>query len=195
MSITAKQTEAVVDLIDSSQAPLLARPYFQDSDPGPIVAALAHVPEVLEVAMPFISALYGPSALPVRLKEIVVVRTSAHLECRYCIESHSVVALDAGFSCSEILGLQDLDDAVRERWSSDEAGEPALMAWIDAVAGTTGSVPKVIARDLRAWFSPAEIVELTLLIGATMMLNRFCTALGIVSSKETLERLRAEDLL
>ncbi|MDQ3218852.1 MAG: carboxymuconolactone decarboxylase family protein [Actinomycetota bacterium] len=195
MSITVAEPQVVVDLIDSSQAPLLARPYYQGSDPGPIVAALAHVPEVLEVAMPFISALYGPSALPVRLKEIVVVRTSAHLECRYCIESHSVVALDAGFSCSEILGLRDLDDTVRERWSSDEAGEPALMEWIDAVAGATGSVSKDSAGRMREYFSDAEIVELTLLISATMMLNRFCTALGLPSSNGTLERLRAEDLL
>ena len=195
MSITATLPEAVVDLIDSSQAPLLARPYYQDSDPGPIVAALAHVPEVLEVAMPFLAAMYGLSALPARLKEIVVVRTSAHQECRYCIESHSAVALDAGLSRSEILGLRDFGGPPLQRWSKRGTREPALVAWVDAVAGATGSVPKDIARDLSAWFSDAEIVELTLLIGATMMLNRFCTALGIVSSKETLERLRVEDLL
>lgn len=69
------------------------------------------------------------------------------------------------------------------------------MAWVDAVAGAIGAVPGDTARGLRAWFSDAEIVELTLLIGATMMLNRFCTALGLTSSNETLERLRAEDLL
>lgn len=195
MSIAATRPEAVIDLIDSSQAPLLARPYYQDSDPGPIVAALAHVPEVLDSAMPFLAAMYGPSALPARLKEVVVVRTSAHHECRYCIESHSVVALDAGLSRLEILGLRDLVGPALQRWSKNGTREPALVAWVDAVAGAIGAVPGDTARGLRAWFSDAEIVELTLLIGATMMLNRFCTALGLTSSNETLERLRAEDLL
>jgi len=195
MSITATQPEAVVDLIDSSQAPLLARPYYQDSDPGPIVAALAHVPEILDSAMPFLAAMYGPSALPKRLKEIVIVRTSAHLECRYCIESHSVAALDAGLTRSEIMLLRNLCNPAQGLPGGDETAEPMLMAWIDAVAGATGSVPKDIASGLRECFSHAEIVELTLLIGVTMMLNRFCTALGLASSNETLERLRAEDLL
>jgi AhpD family alkylhydroperoxidase len=195
MSIAAARPEAVVDLIDSSQAPLLARPYYQGSDPGPIVAALAHVPEVLAVALPFLDAVYGPTALPNRLKEIAVVRTSARLECRYCIESHSVVALESGLSSSEIKLLRSLDDSLHQRWSAKGVGEEALMVWIDAVAGATGTLPKHAARDLRQCFSHAEIVELTLLIGATMMLNRFCTALGLTSSDETLERLRAEDLL
>lgn len=195
MSITATQPEAVVDLIDASQAPLLARPYYRGSDPGPIVAALAHVPEVLDSAMPFLAAMYGPSALPARLKEVVVVRTSAHHECRYCIESHSVAALDAGLSRLEILGLRDLVGPALQRWSKNGTREPALVAWVDAVAGAIGAVPGDTACGLRAWFSDAEIVELTLLIGATMMLNRFCTALGLASSNETRERLRAEDLL
>src|SRR5680860_974926 len=125
MSIAATRPEAVIDLIDSSQAPLLARPYYQDSDPGPIVAALAHVPEVLDSAMPFLAAMYGPSALPARLKEVVVVRTSAHHECRYCIESHSVVALDAGLSRLEILGLRDLVGPALQRWSKNGTREGA----------------------------------------------------------------------
>ena len=195
MSITPAQPEAVVDLIDASQAPLLARPYYRSSDPGPIVAALAHVPELLDSAMPFLAAMYGPSSLPARVKEIVVVRTSAHQECRYCIESHSVVALDAGLSRSEILNLRDIDDPALERWSKNGTREPALVAWIDVVAGATSGVPAGTTRALRACFSHAEIVELTLLIGVTMMLNRFCTALGLASSNETRERLRAESLL
>ncbi|MDQ3661734.1 MAG: carboxymuconolactone decarboxylase family protein [Actinomycetota bacterium] len=195
MSIAVARPIALVGLIGSPQAPLLARPYYQSSNPGPIVAALAQVPELLEVAMPFLSAMYGPSALPKRLKEIVVVRTSAHLECRYCIESHSVVALDAGLSRREIMLLRDPFNPARDLLGEDETREQTLLKWIDAVAGATGSVPKDIGRGLRECFSDAEIVELTLLIGATMMLNRFCTALGLASSDETLERLRIEDLL
>lgn len=55
-----------IDLITAEHAPLLACPYFRDGDPGPIVAALAQVPEVLEAALPFISVILGPSSIPLR---------------------------------------------------------------------------------------------------------------------------------
>ncbi len=63
--------------LDAVRAPLLARPYVADADPGPIVAALAQVPELMEVTLPFISAALGPSAVDWRSKEIVIGRTSA----------------------------------------------------------------------------------------------------------------------
>ncbi|MEO6120537.1 MAG: hypothetical protein ABIW46_09855, partial [Acidimicrobiales bacterium] len=61
---------AGIDLVGAEQAPLLARPYYLGGDPGPIVAALAHVPELLEVALPFIGVALGPSAMEARAKEL-----------------------------------------------------------------------------------------------------------------------------
>ena len=55
--------------IDAGQAPLLARRYYQGSDPGPIVATLAHVPELLEVTVPFLDAALGPSVIDARTAE------------------------------------------------------------------------------------------------------------------------------
>lgn len=85
-----------VRLLGADQAPLLARAYYAEGDPGPIVAALAQVPELLEVVMPFLGTAFGPTAIPWRTKEIVILRTSSQLDCRYCIQSHTTVALDAG---------------------------------------------------------------------------------------------------
>ncbi len=62
-----------VVLITAAEAPLLAQPYFAGGDPGAIVAALAQVPEMLEVAVPFITVVLGPSAVDLRTK----VRTFA----------------------------------------------------------------------------------------------------------------------
>ncbi|HEV8116645.1 MAG TPA: hypothetical protein VGP53_10440, partial [Acidimicrobiales bacterium] len=64
-----------VALLTAAGAPLLARPYFAGGDPGPIVAVLAHVPEMLEVTLPFIGAVLGPSAIDLRTKEVVILRT------------------------------------------------------------------------------------------------------------------------
>ena len=82
---------------------MLARPYFADGPPGPIEASLATVPELLDVAVPFFAAVLGPGATSGRLKEIVIVRTSALQGCRYCVDAHSVVAIDTGLSVAEVL--------------------------------------------------------------------------------------------
>lgn len=173
-----------VRLLDAAAAPLTARRYYQDGDPGPLVSALATVPELLEVALPFLSAVLAASSLDARTKEIVIVRTSVVLRCDYCVNSHSIVALDSGLTITEVDGLRG--EAVPGL--ADER-EDALLAWVDAVAGGIGAVEDRVAERLGGSFADHEVVELTLLIGATMMLNRFCTALGLPTAPELTLRL------
>jgi AhpD family alkylhydroperoxidase len=178
-----------VRLIEAGQAPLLARPYYNRGDPGAIVAALAHVPEVLEVAMPFIATTLGASAIDARTKELVILRTSARLDCRYCTQTHTLAARDSGLSRAEVAALRGeapLDGAF------SRPRELALLAWTDAVAAGPGPVPPAARAALQAHFSDPEVVELTLLAAATVMLNRFCTALELPTSSNVLRRLAAE---
>ena len=89
---------ARVGLVEAAGAPLLARELFASGDPGPIAASLAQVPELLGPTLPFLGAVLGPSWIGLRDKEIVILRTSAVMGCRYCTEAHTVVALDSGLS-------------------------------------------------------------------------------------------------
>lgn len=187
MSLTAEPGGL---LIGVGQVPLLARPYYSDGDPGPIVAALAQVPELLEVAMPFIAGALGPSGIDWRTKEIVVVRTSALAGCRYCVQAHTVVALDAGLSLAEVCALR-AETAIEDGFADPR--ELALLAWIDTVAGG-GPVNDAARAQLRRSWAAHEVVELTLVIGVTLLLNRFATALALPSSAETLDRLAAAGL-
>jgi len=177
-------------LIGTGQVPLLARPYFTDGDPGPIVAALAQVPELLEVALPFIGAALGPSGIDWRTKEIVIVRTSALAGCRYCVAAHTVVALDAGLRSAEVCALRG-DTPVED--SFPDPREAALLVWIDTVA-VPGPVEDDARSRVRRFWADHEVVELTTVIGVTLLLNRFATALALPSSAETLSRLAAEGL-
>lgn len=177
-------------LIGIDQAPLLARPYYADGDPGPIVAALAQVPELLEVAMPFIAGALGPSAIDWRSKEIVIVRTSALAGCRYCVQAHTVVALDAGLSRAQVRALRG-ETAIEDAF--DDSRELALCAWVDIVAGS-GPVDDAARAALRRCWADHEVVELTLVIGATLLLNRFATALALPTAADTLDRLAAAGL-
>ena len=178
-------------LIGAGQVPLLARPYYADGDPGPIVGALAQVPELLEVAIPFLAGALGPSGIDWRTKEIVIVRTSAVAGCRYCVQAHTVVALDAGLSRAEVCALRG-DSPIEDGFS--EPRELALLAWVDTVAGGAGPVEDAARIQLRRYWADHEVVELTMVIGATLMLNRFATALALPSSTATVDRLVAAGL-
>ncbi|MDP9497453.1 MAG: carboxymuconolactone decarboxylase family protein, partial [Actinomycetota bacterium] len=142
-----------VALVDAPSAPLLARDLFAAGDPGPIAASLAQVPELLGPTLPFLGTVLGPSWIPLRDKEIVILRTSAVMGCRYCTEAHTVVALDSGLRAEEVRALRgELPLADLER------ARPAL--------GT----------------DDARVVELTLLIATTVLLNRYATALALPTS-------------
>ena len=178
-----------VTLIDAASAPLLARPYFASGDPGPIAASLAQVPELLGPTLPFLGAVLGPSWIPVREKEIVILRTSAVMGCRYCTEAHTVVALDSGLSGEEVRALRG-ELAVAEVF--DDADEQALIAWCDAVAQGAESDIQQARQGLVV--DDARVVELTLLVATTVMLNRYATALALPTSPDVRHRLLAEGL-
>lgn len=182
---------AVVELLGALDAPLLAQGFYAGGDPGPIVASMAHVPELLEVALPFIGAALGASSIAFRTKEIVILRTSVLLGCRFCVASHTPVALDSGLSHAEVHALRNeapIDGAfgsMRDR---------LLIAWTDAVAGNQ-PVSDRLTTDVRAAFAEHEIVELTLLVGCTLLLNRYATALRLPVGESTTARLETEGMV
>lgn len=184
--------EMVVSPVEPTQAPLLAQPHYQATGTSPLVTSLAHVPEALDVTMPFVAMVLGPSAIGARTKELVIVRTSARLDCRYCVQTHSAVALDSGVSVDELRALRGERPAAG---CFEQEDERALLGWVDAMAGSAGSLPVAAAERMRAHYSEPAIVELTLLCAATLMLNRYCTALELPTSPATLQRLAAEGLL
>lgn len=184
-----------VRTIEPGQAPLLARPYFAGGDPGPIVAALAQVPELLVDAVPFIGTALGPSGLDWRTKEIVIVRTSALAGCRYCVRSHAVVALDAGLTRDQVAVLQNPQAAATAAAAGfDSPRDATLIEWVDTVAGGGPVADAARARVLTQW-ADHEVVELTVVVGTTLMLNRFATALALPTSPDVISRLDREGLL
>ena len=163
--------------------------FASGADPGPIAAAFAQVPELCEAALPYFGSSLSAGSTGVRLKEIAILRTSALLECRYCVAAHTVVAIDTGLSLDEVQALRgDLDPTT----VFVEEGERSLLAWIAEVALGRGPVSAATSESMRVHYDDYEIVELTNCIGVTMLLNRFCTALDLPTPPETAARLVAE---
>jgi AhpD family alkylhydroperoxidase len=182
----ALRAPALVELVERDQAPLLARRFYGDGPTSPITASLAQVPELLEVTLPFIGAALGSASLDARAKELAVLRTSALLECRYCVQTHTVVALDCGLSVAEVRALRG-DEPLGAAFPDER--ERAMLAWIDAVALGRGPVAAEVQVQATAALADHELVELTLAVTATLMLNRYCTALDLPTSAATLARL------
>jgi alkylhydroperoxidase family enzyme len=65
------------------------------------------------------------------------------------------------------------------------------VAWCDAISRSGQPVGDEVAARLREHFAEHEVVELTLVATATLMLNRFCTALELAPTEATVERLAA----
>ena len=182
--------DPLVRLIDEPSAPLLLRHLYEAGDPGPIVGALAQVPELCEVTLPFVGAALGPSSVSFRHKEIAILRTSANLACRYCIDAHTVVAFESGLTDAEVTALRD-DDAAGIAQAFGDPDERALIAWIDALSTGRGPVDEATSAAALAALGEHRLVELTVTVGATFMLNRLCTGLQLPTSDETIRGLAA----
>jgi len=182
---------AVVDPVSPEQAPLLARPFYAGGDPGPIAGTLAHVPELLELALPFLGAVLSPSSIPFRTKEIVILRTSCVMACRYCIDSHTPVALDAGLTVAQTRALRD-EPGYTVHDAFPDPRERVLVAWTDEVAGGKSPASDAATEALRAEYADHEIVELTLLASVTVLLNRYASTLRLPVAPATIDRLVVE---
>lgn len=174
-----------VELITPATAPISVRSYFQNGQPGTLTASMAQVPELLEAAMPFIRMILSPSGIDFRTKEIVILRTSAWQGCRYCLGTHSVIAHQSGFSLDELKRLR----ATSGELSIFSKREQALLYWVDLLSQTGTEVSDMASDSVKVFFTDAEVVELTMLIGATIMLNRYCTALKLPVTQIHLDAL------
>lgn len=167
----SQRDRAKVELLNQERAPLLARSYYQRGYPGPIAAALANVPELMEPVLSLSAAVFGPTSVEPRLKEIVVLRVSSANGCHYCTETHSAVARRMGFSGEELAALRGNSPAPRY-WTPREL---ALFSFSEALSRR----PAEAVELLRPLFDEPQVVELVTLGSATIMLNRFATALGL----------------
>ena len=177
------QTRSRIPLVTPADAPILVRGYFQDGPPGPLAAAAAHVPEVMVAFMPFVGAVYAGGAVPERLREIAVLRLSAAQGCRYCTETHADIAIRAGFTQAEVAAL--VAGVPGPSWSAAEA---AVINFTEAMSGE----PENAVALLRPAFADHEVVELVMLASATIMLNRFATALALPTAPDC--KLRTAEL-
>lgn len=72
---------------------------------------MAHRPEIFETMIAHFEAiLQTETTVPLRLKELVIVRTSQLNRCEYCLGSHTRIALRPGWSREQLENLTHYAD-------------------------------------------------------------------------------------
>ena len=182
---------SIVSLLTKNEAPITVRSMFSEHNTSPLVSTMAHVPELISKAMPFIGQALGASSVSIRAKEIMILRASVLMRCIYCIKTHTVVADRVGLTHAEIRGLRE-EQPIESVFS--ESKERLLIAWTDALAKGPEPITDALKMQMKQHYSDGEIVEFSLCIGATLMLNRYATALDLPVDENHLLILKEKGL-
>lgn len=160
----AQVAEAYAAVKDDPQWTESCRLIEQGKLPSEMFRAMAVRPDILQALSAFSNVLYPGGLLERALKERVVVAVSRWNDCQYCVGSHT--------GAMNRLGLDPDNDPLTPR-------EQAALDYTRAALANPRSVSEETWSQTKARFTEGEIVELTLLIGLTGMLNRFNDCLGV----------------
>ena len=118
--------------------------------------ATAHAPRLVETKRPFSMSLRNDCEAPRALRELAILRTGLMLDCPYELDHHVPLALQAGVTQAQIDALKD--------WTKSrgifDVRQQALLTYLDEMFANAGNVSDETFAQMRAHFSPREIVEL-----------------------------------
>ena len=159
------------------------------ADYGPFrnqVAVLAHVPAALRHLMPMLMELRAAATLPKRYLELAIVAVSKLNECAYCVAHHTPFLVPEGISAEGAARILDFRDHPEFDTVDRLVVEYTIAAW-----NSPTRIPAALFERLRAHFSEAQIVELTLRITLCGFFNKFSDALGLEEEEEAAARMEA----
>ena len=142
------------------------------------IRVAAHTPRVAQPLVGFmVSALRTEisAILDVRIKALVILKTSTLNGCAYCIGHNTALGRSLGFEEGEI------DEISNDYVSSDyfSAAEKAAIRWAECLTEKTYKKHPEAMANLKLHFSDAQIVEITMVSGFFNFWNRFTDALEI----------------
>lgn len=180
----------VRDIPSSELPPDLAAIYERFAgDYGPFrnqVAVFAHVPAALRHLMAMLMELREAKTLPKRYLEIAIIVVSKLNACHYCVAHHTPFLTVEGISAAGIDRILEY----RDHPELDEV-DRVVVEWAIAAWETPNRIRDALYQRLRAHFSEAQVVELTLRTTLCGFFNRFNDALQIEEEAEAQARLAA----
>ncbi len=147
------------------------------------VAVFAHVPAALRHLMGLLLELRSAATLPKRHLELAIVTVSKLNLCEYCVAHHTPFLAVEGVSPAGAERLLDYVDHPELDDTDRLVVEYAIAAWEHP-----NRIPEPLFDRLRARFSEAQIVELTLRITLCGFFNKFNDALRIEEEPEAVAK-------
>jgi len=133
---------------------------------------VAHRPEILRTMIAHFRAVMETGTVGLKLKELVIVRTSQLNHCEYCLNSHTQLARRHGWSEEQLAGLEGFrtraDFSPREKAALELAERETL---------DSNGIDDEFWATLRQHFDEGEIIELAAAIGLFNYFNRFNNSL------------------
>ncbi len=152
---------------------------------------LANSPLVAKMLLPFNAVIQrqgGGSVLPAKIKEMVVIKTSAVNGCAYCYAHNTALGMTAGITEEQVRAI-DSDDYMTSPHLSPS--ERAAVQWAEHVTRNTAKERDDVFAELARHFDDAGIVELTLICGMFNMFNRFMDSLHVpVEPQDEIDRIK-----
>jgi alkylhydroperoxidase family enzyme len=139
--------------------------------PVEMLQAMCLRPEILRAFAGFGGSVYPGGLLERRIKELVIITSSAANDCQFCTNAHVDIV--------DIWDIVAIPLAIIDEPAALPARERLAIEYTKAVVADSNAVPEALSRELNEHFTDPEIVELTFLIGYINMLNLFNNALGI----------------
>lgn len=143
---------------------------------SPLYQVLLNSPAVVQGWEAMLTAIRLNTAVPPRLRELIILRVATLNNAPYEFEAHVPHALAAGMP-------QTLVDALRGGPAASalqglEPGEAEVLALTDAMTRDI-EVPDAVFAPLRARYDDTLLVELAATVGAYNMVSRFLVALRV----------------
>jgi len=139
---------------------------------------MAHRPEIFATMQAHFAAVLNTGTVSLRLKELIIVRTSQLNETPYCLASHTILARGLGWSDDQLTHLAEWPQ--RDDFT---LAEKAALRLAETVTRNPNAVTDEQFAELRGFYSEGEIVELLCAIGLFNYFNRFNNALKMEPTK------------
>lgn len=127
----------------------------------------------------FYGEVFYGGLVDTRIKELVRFRLSTIHGCRFCNQGNRVAALEAGLS------EEDVDAVGNYEGSSLAPREKAALRLADQMLLTNpgGVLDDALYRELREYYSNAEILELGVVLGVLAGMAKFLFAFDLVEKE------------
>jgi uncharacterized peroxidase-related enzyme len=129
---------------------------------------VAHRPQIFETMIAHFEAVLNTGTLPLKLKELVIVRTSQLNSCEYCLASHSRICRKLGWNEDQLVHLEDYSK--RDDFT---VAEKVALRLAELMTRNVRPLTDEEWLEIREFYSEGEVVELMSAIGLFNYFNRF----------------------